>query len=96
MRAQKTPIEHLYLETGSLPIPYILSSRRLIYLKQILDRSDNEIIKRIYLFQKAKPDPGDLCHQIDEDLKKTGIHMREREIKETQYKDYKDIVKKII
>ena len=33
---QKTPIEFLYLETGSLPIRYIISIRRMNYLKTIL------------------------------------------------------------
>ena len=34
----KTPLEHLYLEIGALPVKYIIISRRLIYLKEIIDR----------------------------------------------------------
>ena len=40
----KTPVEHLYLETAALPIDFILTSRRLIYLKQILDREENILL----------------------------------------------------
>ena len=38
----KTPSEHLYLDTASLPIPFISTSRRLIYLKQIQDREEEK------------------------------------------------------
>ena len=55
----KVPIEHLYLETASVPIEYIISARRLIYLQTILQRPDEELIKQIYVHQKANPSPGD-------------------------------------
>ena len=44
----KAPVDHLYLETAALPIPYILISRRIIYLKNILEREDEEITKKVY------------------------------------------------
>ena len=34
----KTPLEHIYLEMAALPIPYVLSVRRMIYLQTILKR----------------------------------------------------------
>ena len=39
----KAPSEMLYLETGVLPIPHVVTLRRLCYLKNILNRNDNEI-----------------------------------------------------
>ena len=51
----KTPVEHLYLETAALPIPYILTSRRIIYLKNILDREDEEKTRKIYKCQVNNP-----------------------------------------
>ena len=44
----KVPVEHVYLETAAVPIPYIISARRILYLQTILQRSDEEITKRIY------------------------------------------------
>ena len=38
---RKTPSEFLHLETGTLPIRFILSQRRINYLKHILSR-DNQ------------------------------------------------------
>ena len=60
----KTPVKHLYLETAALPIPYILVSRRVIYLKNILDRENEEITKQAYQCQLKNPVPGDLCEQV--------------------------------
>ena len=50
----KAPLEHLYLETAALPISYVLSARRMIYLQTILRRSDEEITKKVYLCQKKE------------------------------------------
>ena len=37
----KTPLEFLYLEVGAMPIRFILSSRRILYLQTILQRPEN-------------------------------------------------------
>ena len=37
--------EALFLETGTIPLRYIIKSRRLSYLKTILDRDFNELIR---------------------------------------------------
>ena len=40
----KAPIERLYLESGAVPIRFILSSRRVNYLQTILKREDEELV----------------------------------------------------
>ena len=89
----KTPIEHLYLETGSLPIKYIIMSRRLIYLKEIIDRPESEIVKKIYRCQRANPDIGDWCQLVDQDFQEVNLHMNEDVIESLTVNDYKKIVK---
>ena len=89
----KTPVEHIYLETAALPIPYIITSRRLIYLKHILDRPDTEVTKRIYRCQRSKPSPGDLCKLIDKDFEQIELFISEECIENMSLKDYKDLVK---
>ena len=42
----KTPIEALYLETNSLPVRYILKSRRLMYLQNILKKEPSEMVRK--------------------------------------------------
>ena len=48
----KTSIEFLHLETGTKPISYIIASRRLNYLYNIINMPDDELIKRVYEAQK--------------------------------------------
>ena len=53
----KTPTEFLYLETGCIPIRFVMQSRRLMYLHHILSREDKELIKRVYSAQRNNPTP---------------------------------------
>ena len=45
----KVPSEMFYLETGAVPISHAISVRRLVYLQTILKKSNNEIVKKVYL-----------------------------------------------
>ena len=42
---EKTPLEFLFLETAAIPIDYIIASRRMSFLHEILSRSNNELLK---------------------------------------------------
>ena len=64
----KVPLEFLYLETGCLPIKYIISSRRTNFLKTILSRDDEELTKRILREQQCHPSPGDFVKLIKDDF----------------------------
>ena len=66
----KVPLEFLYLETGSIKISQIISSRRLIYLQTLLKRDDEELTKRILREQQKNPCPGDFALLIKDDCKK--------------------------
>ena len=65
----KTPTEFVYLETAELPLRYIISSRRLMYLHNILQRPENELVKRVYRAQLKSPSKGDFVELILEDMK---------------------------
>ena len=47
----KIPILALYLETGQVPIRFILACRRILYLKTILKRDPDELIFKVYAAQ---------------------------------------------
>ena len=89
----KVPLEHLYLEMAALPINYVLSVRRMIYLHTILRRHDNEITKKVYLCQKNSPVPGDWCQMVSNDFNKMGIHMTDEHIAQMHEGDYKKLIK---
>ena len=87
----KTPTEFLFLETGSLPLSYIIASRRMIYLQNILKRNQNELVRRVYIAQRNNPTEGDYCSLVEEDFKHVNISLTENAIiamNEDQYKSY--------
>ena len=74
---RKTAKEFLYLETGTIPIKYILAQRRINYVKHILSRDDNELIRKIHLAQQNKPTTGDFVTLVRKDLDMLGISYEE-------------------
>ena len=68
----KTATEFLYLETASLPLKYIIASRRIMYLHNILTREDGELVKRIYKAQKENTSKGDFVELVRKDLDMIG------------------------
>ena len=89
----KTPLEFLFLETGSVPIRFIISSRRLIYLQPILRRDEEEITKRIFIEQQRNPCPGDYVKLIEKDFSQIKMSYEEHIILGPTYKN---IIKKKI
>ena len=92
----KTPIEALYLETGCLPIKYIIQRRRLMYLHHILRRPDNELIKKFYNIQKLKVSKGDWAETIITDKTLINLQMSDNEIAQLSKYKFKNIFKKKI
>ena len=74
-----TTSELLYLETGAVPLKWILSQRRVMYLKHILSRKDNELIKKVYMAQKNNPVKGDFAKLVAADLELFGLTHEEIE-----------------
>ena len=63
-----TPTEMIYLETGTVPIRWILSQRRVNFLKHILTRNKEELIRKVYEAQKNNPVMGDFVKIVEKDL----------------------------
>ena len=51
----KIPLEALFLESKSIPIRYIVASRTIKYLLTILQKDENEMVRRVYEAQKVLP-----------------------------------------
>ena len=76
----KTSIEFLYLESGALPIRFIISTRRLLYLQTILKRPQEELTRRVYIAQKSNPVKGDFCKLVESDIELIGGNISEQHI----------------
>ena len=90
----KTPIEFLYLETGSVPVRHILSSRRINFLKTLLSRDDEEVTKRVLMEQLKNPCQGDFSQLVKEDLEKIGLTIDD--VSKLSMKKLKSLVKEKI
>ena len=72
-----TPKAFLYLETGTMPLRWIIAQRRINYLKHILTRPESELINKVFKAQKEKPTKGDFVTLVETDLKKLGMTYQE-------------------
>ena len=89
----KTPLEFIYLETGAIPIRYVISCRRMIYLQTILKRSNEELTKRVFEAQKQSATKGDYFELVKEDFENIGEELNEEEIIATPVQAFKRSIK---
>ena len=89
----KIPLEALYLETRSIPIRFVVASRRILYLHTILQKDRNEMIQKIFEAQKIKPSPGDFIELVKNDLETIGLKITEEDIRKISKHKFKKIVK---
>ena len=68
-----TPKPSLYLETGCVPIRYIIKGKRIMYLHHILTRETHALISRVFWAQVQNPGRGDWCQVVREDLDSLGL-----------------------
>ena len=68
-----TPTVALYLETGSIPIRFILKKKRIMFLHHILTREKEALIHRVLMAQINQPAKGDWCVVVREDLDSFGL-----------------------
>ena len=92
----KTPLEFLYLESGAIPIRFILACRRMTYLQTILKRNENELTKRIFKAQKENPTKGDFYCQVLEDFDLIGEILNEEEVANKSKISHKNNIKQKI
>ena len=83
----------MYLELGCVPIRFIIQSRRLNFLKQILDRDEKSLLKNVLLEQVKKPIKGDWVSTVRKDLTKLNINLSFDQIKSMSKLTFKKIVK---
>ena len=85
--------EAAFLETGCLPIRFILRGRRVMYLWTLLNKNEEELVKKVFNIQKEYPIENDWKIQVDEDLELLGITLSEGSIKAMKKEKFKKLVK---
>ena len=92
----KTPKEMLHLETGTIPVEYIIKSRRLSYLHHILTREKYELISKVFYAQKRKPVKDDWAETVKKDMDEIQLNLSEENIKTMKKNKFKEHLKKKI
>ena len=92
----KTAIEFLHLETGSVPIRFIIAARRLNYLHTILSRDRNEVTRRILEHQFENSVIGDFAELVKKDLELIELPQNFEEIRGYDRTSFKKLVKERI
>ena len=89
----KVPLESLYLETGCIPIRFIIKTRRLSYLHNILQKECEELVREVYEAQKHETSDGDFIQLVKKDANQIGIDLNDNEIAKAKKEDFKNLVK---
>ena len=87
-----TPIEAYYLETGALPIRFIIIARRLLFYWTILHKSDSELVKQALRAQQISPVKNDWWLKLCDDMKVCDIELSEAEILRMKKSKFKQLV----
>ena len=91
-----TALEAFHLETSTIPVRFLLIKKRLHYYWNILQREDEELVKKVYYSQKSFSVRNDWFLQVKADLDKCEIDLSECEIaKMSKYSFSKLINEKI-
>ena len=91
-----TAKEAFFLETGLLPIKFILSKRRLLYLWTILQRDETDLLKRFYQAQALCKTKNDWAELIEKEKKEYAIELTDDEISGLKKNKFKVIVEKAV
>ena len=92
----KCASEFHHLETGTWKLRHILTYLRLLYHHNILNREENETIKKIYRKQKESSVKGDWYNLLMKDFQFIGIDMDEDGISRTSKEEYKKKIKLLV
>ena len=91
-----TPTEAFFLETSAIPIRFILMGRRIMYYWTILNKSEDELVRRVFDAQKTFKTKDSWVAQVEEDLEFCNIELQEEEIKLMSNYKMKKLVSKQI
>ena len=85
--------ESLYLETGCLPIQFIIQGRRLMYFWTLLHKSEKEFVKKVFDTQKEFSSKNDWVILVHKDMKELNIDLSEDTIMKMKKSKFKKNIK---
>ena len=92
----KTATEMLYLETGTIPLRFIIKNRRVNYLHHILTRNENELIYKFFKAQERLPVKHDWVNSVRKDFEELKIDITHENISQMKKHKFKKMLKEIL
>ena len=89
-----TSIKTMHLESGTIPIKFILKAKRIMYFHYLLQRGEDELVYKVLKEQMDNPVEGDWFSTVVDDLKSLGLNYLDiDEIKNFKKNLFKDLLK---
>ena len=92
----KTVREAFFIETGKLPVRYILAKRRFMFWHHILTRTTDELIFKVYQAQKIKPTRFDWRNMILQECESFSLEITEDAVPEFSKRKFKILVEQAV
>ena len=89
----KAPIEAFYLESGKMPIRFVIQIRRLMYWWHLNNVPETSLIQRCYKAQKSRPAKKDWIYDLEKDKEDFNINITDEQIKTMSKHTFKKIIK---
>ena len=93
---RNTAKELFYLETGKIPLRYIISKRRLMFLWTVLNREKDDLVRKVYEVQKIRQTKNDWYIMIEQEKQKYNITVTDDEISLMSKYKFKTLVQKSV
>ena len=87
-----TPTEAYYLETGALPLRFIIAARRLLFYWTILRKPESELVKQALRAQQILPVKNYGWLKVCDDLVEYDINLSESEISMSKKSTFKRLI----
>ena len=66
----------------------------MIYLKNILQNSESELVRKIYEDMRADPLEGDWCLMVQKDFEESNLQLNDDQVRQMDNQQYKMLIKK--
>lgn len=86
------PIEAYHIETSTLPLRYALLQRKFMFLWTILNKPDDELIKKVFLVQKEFSTSDSWVSTVESEIEEYDINLTFNDISKITKSRFKELV----
>ena len=88
---KSAPIEGYFIECSAMPIRFILMGKRIMFLWALLNKSEEELVKRVFSVQIEMSSENSWIENVKSDLLRLKIELSFDEIASLSKSQFKDI-----